>query len=217
MWQKLDRYEKFKIVFVLLLLIFYSVMFFGCSTKTFYKGIAKHEPKTIRDTAALAIRYSATFPSKKQVIKKGQTVYVKDTAALKKLQKQIDSIKARPKEVITIHDSCGKEANDGYEAGFNLGKQVGHYDGLQDCEGNTFRVDTVYKDFPETIALQYSLKDSLQTAQKQAITEKATIDKQDKKLTNRMITMLSLIILCLILGGLNYLQYKSKIKKLPLC
>ncbi len=143
-------------VLVLLYLIFCMV---ACNA---YKGIEKHEPQSVKDTARLVARYAKTIPSKPQEIKKGETVYVKDTAELKQLKKELDSVKALPTKVLRLQDSCGKESIEAYNEGNNVGYTQGYYDGKAQCK-NTIRTDTVFRPFPEYIDTIYKQRLQMQS------------------------------------------------------
>lgn len=208
----MDKFDKFTIGWVVLLASF-TLFLNGCSVekkaqKKFDKAF-KASPKVVEQNLA------KLFPPKPPIIKRGATIKIKDTAALLKLQKSIDSLNSLPPKILTVHDSCGKENVDGYNEGFKIGVKVGRYEGLLDCEANTIQTDTFFQDTKETLILLKSTQDSLQTAQKQAEIDKTSISTKDKKLSNRMITILSLIIALILSGGANYFQYRiNKAKKL---
>lgn len=70
---------------------------FGCNpTKRAYKGIEKHEPKSVKDSSRLANRAKATFPTPPPIVKPGQTqirtVVREDTRKVKGLQSRVDSL-----------------------------------------------------------------------------------------------------------------------------
>lgn len=100
-----------------------------------YKGIAKHEPKSTKDTARLATRFTKTFPPKPAEIKQGieikqidSTDFFKQLLAIELAKKPLtkDSI------ITKYIDSC-KDVNEVYESGFKLGYEVGIYDGKSKC------------------------------------------------------------------------------------
>lgn len=69
----------------------------GCNpTKRAYKGIEKHEPKSVKDSSRLANRAKATFPTPPPIVKPGQTqirtVVREDTRKVKGLQSRVDSL-----------------------------------------------------------------------------------------------------------------------------
>ncbi len=152
---KLDGVDRFMIYFSVSITVAFILLLSSCNA---YKQIEKHEPQSVKDTARLLTRYTNTFKPKPPVIKQGKTIYIKDTSKLAQLRKSYDSLKSLPPKILTIHDSCGEESVDGFAEGFKIGEQKGRYEGLQDCEGSTERIDTLFQDSPETLALLYNQK-----------------------------------------------------------
>jgi len=119
-----------------------------------YKGIAKHEPKSTKDTARLAKRFIATFPAKPAEIKQGIEVKQLDSTDFFKQLLAIELAKKPTikESIITKYiDSC-KDVNEVYESAFKLGYEVGTFDGKSKCPPSTKRVDTFFKDSPQTLA-----------------------------------------------------------------
>jgi len=209
---KLDNVDKFTIGLLLSITVGIILLLSGCNVekkaqKKFDKAY-KASPKVVEQNLA------KLFPPKPPIIRRGATIKVKDTAALRNLQNSIDSLNSLPPKILTVQDSCGKENNDGYNEGFKIGVKVGRYEGLFDCEANTIRTDSFFQDTKETLILLKSTQDSLETAQKQAISDNATISKQKDKISQKNVLFLSFLSLFLLSALGNVLQFKFKTKKL---
>jgi hypothetical protein len=192
------------ILFIIGLLIVFS----GCNG---YKIIAGNEPKSLKDTVRLVERYVKTIKPKPPITKTGKTVYIKDTAALSKLKKKLDSVMALPPKVLTLQDSCGKESIEAYNEGNSIGYSQGYYDAKSECK-STHQTDTLYQDTPETLLQLYNQKLKAETDTKTitALTkEKITLTAQKAAKSNenwfwRAVALLTIL----------YLLFKPKIDTL---
>lgn len=203
---------------LLILIAMIIAALFSCNA---YKGIEKNAPVTSKDSSRLAARSLKTFPPKKSEIKQGKTIIIKDTSKLAQLRKTADSLKHIVDSVRNIKTPqtkdtlCNKLINESFDNGYNLGIKVGRYDGLQDCEASTERIDTVFQIPHETVVELFDKNVKLKAATADNEKKDKTISEQKSKLSNRTIIILSLIIALLLSGGGNYLQYRnSKLKKL---
>lgn len=147
-------YKKFNIGLSIAVLAYVVFMIFGCNP---YKGITKKEPHSLKDTVRLVDRYVKTIKPKPPIVKQGKTVYIKDTAALSKLKKKLDSVMALPPKVLRLQDSCGKESIEAFNEGNSIGYTQGYYDAKSECK-STRQTDTLYQDTPETLLLLYNQK-----------------------------------------------------------
>lgn len=144
-----------------------------------YKGIAKHEPKSTKDTARLATRFTKTFPPKPTEIKQGIEVKQPDSTDFFKQFLAIELAKKllTKDSIITRYiDSC-KDVNEVYESGFKLGYEVGIYDGKSKCPPSTKRVDTLLKDSPQTLADLWLANVGIRTLQDSLLLANNTIAK----------------------------------------
>jgi hypothetical protein len=151
-----------------------------------YKGIAKHEPKSTKDTARLATRFNKTFPPSAPEIKQGIEVKQPDSTDY---FKQLLSIELAKKpitkdSIITKYlDNC-KDVDSIYEEGYYNGYQVGKIDGKTTCPPSTKRVDTFQVDKPQTIADLWLAKNGIRTLQDSLLIANNTIAKNEKNKKN---------------------------------
>jgi hypothetical protein len=208
----MDKIDKFTIAWMMFLIASFTFIFSGCNVekkaqKKFDKAY-KASPKIVQQNL------SKLFPPKPPVIKQGKTIYIQRLDSIKYYKNLADSLKKLPKQIITLQDSCGKEANESYNSGFDMGYSVGIFEGKSKCIPPTERTDTAYQPTPEQQVEMDNTKLKLSEAQKQAIIDKAVIAKQKDKIAfknNLWLSFLSLFLLS-VLG--NVIQYKFKTKKL---
>lgn len=118
----------------------------GCNP---YKRLAKRPPLTGSDTLRLSQRCIAAFPMPEQEYIKGDTVYISPDS-LTYWQIKADSFKnAEPLKItelqIKYKDTC-TSVMDEYKNGFDLGYQVGLYEGKKSVKPiHDLRVDTVIR------------------------------------------------------------------------
>ena len=223
MKKQLSRYEQFlrvpdnqpykpNIKQFILFLIGIALAIWLCASITScnaYKGIAKKAPTTTKDTALLLKRSLATFPVKPPELKKGQTVVVrgKDSTDFykKKYQKAINQKADTKTEIETIYKDTCQSANEVYKTGFDLGYEVGVYDGKSKCKSadTIYRVDTI-----TVIPIEYNIQ--LQDAQLQKKNAIDDFNKLQSKCDRKTTWLWYLIVICLCLLMGNILQFKFK-------
>lgn len=186
----------------------FAIILFSCNpTKRAYKAIEKLPPATTQDTGRLLKRSAATFPAKPPVIKEGKTVIIKgkdSTAFYKgKYNEAVKSKTVTKTEIkLKYKDTC-TSANDTYEQGFQLGYEVGLYDGkakVKPCD-SVYRVDTI-----TVIPHEYTVQ--LEDVKLQLRNAKDDSDKLKTECATKKTWILYLIVLCLLLAIGNILQFK---------
>lgn len=210
--QENKPYNPFKLRYIVLffcgILLAFALLFYLTSCSP-YKRIATKPPLTTKDTARLLKRSLATFPVKPPVIKEGKTIVVKGKDSTdfykKKYQKAINQKQDTKTEIETIYKDTCTSANYVYEEGYNLGYDVGLYDGKKECKGadTIYRVDTI-----TVIPLEYNVQ--LQDAQLQKRNAIDDLNKLQSKCDRKTAWLWYLVVLCLCLLIGNILQFKFK-------
>lgn len=203
----MDKFDKFTLGVFVSAIIMATIIF--CTSCNPYKKITKRPPLTVTDSSNLSKVSGRVFPQKKAVVKPGKTIVVQKRDSIAHYKRITDSLKGLPKQVIRLQDSCGKEANEAYNKGFELGYEVGRYDTKSNCPPNTERVDSFFRPTPEDAVILADTQNKLSAAEKQALKDKATISTQASKSKNKTILILSLIIALILSGIGNFFQFKK--------
>ena len=199
-------YKKFNIGLSIAVLAYVVFMIFGCNP---YKGITKKEPHSLKDTVRLVDRYVKTIKPKPPIVKQGKTIVIQSKDSLNFYKKLSDSLRKAPPNILTLQDSCGKEAIQSYEDGYHFGYKLGLYDAKQNIPPSTHQTDTLYQDTPETVLAIFNQKlqlqnqtDSIKTLTKENITLQAQkAAKSNENWFWRTVALLTIL----------YLLFKPKI------
>lgn len=194
---KLDNVDKFTLFLGISIIAVWLLLLCSCNA---YKGIEKHEPQSVKDTARLLNRYTNTFRPKPPVIKQGKTIVVQKLDSINYYKRLADSLRKLPPRIKTVQDSCGKESVESYDEGYHFGYKLGLYDAKQNCPPPTERTDTVYQDSPETLTLLYNQKVKAEQDAKtiaSLTTDKITLKAQKKAKNSenwfwRVVTLLAI-------------------------
>ncbi len=160
MRNKIDKYDKFIIIFFLLSFLFWIFCLSGCNG---YIRIAKNPPKSEKDTVRLIERFFKTIPRDTGTLIKGKVIllpdsneYWKNAAIIAGAKKQAATINLKTKYT----DTC-LSVFDRYEEGYNDGIDMGIAEGKSQCPQATKQVDTFERDRPQTLANLYLVESNL--------------------------------------------------------
>ena len=151
----MDKFDKFILGIFIVAAIVATMSLSSCNP---YKGIGKKEPHSLKDTVRLVDRYVKTIKPKPPIVKQGKTIVIQSKDSLNFYKKLSDSLRKAPPKILTLQDSCGKEAIESYDEGYHFGYKLGLYDAKQNIPPSTHQTDTLYQDTPETLLLLYNQK-----------------------------------------------------------